>query len=374
MIESSGERRSARSRYAAPSHGACEASVEHSPVVNRVALCTLLSCTVVTCCTPRSVGPEAPPSLSNLASRQVALLSYSDGRSTLQVANADGSGLRGVSGDIALVFSPSWSPDGTRLVFHACPDADVECTSDMEIFVVNPDGSALCNLTQDPSEDWHPTWSPDGQQIAFASDRSGSRDIFVLDLATMALRRLTDSPYQEDYPQWSPDGHQIAYQLTRGSQTAPWVMNVDGTDIVNLAPVGVEPRWSPMGDQIAFGCSANHHSAICVVRSDGSHLERLTSEEADAFSYSWSPDGRMIAYVTNRDFNAEIYVAYLGPDALITHENLSQNPASDQWPVWSPDGTWIAYSSDGFLSFVDAEGRGHITLGIEAFGPIAWMP
>jgi TolB protein len=316
----------------------------------------------------------APASLSNLASRRLALLSYSDGQTTLQVANADGSGLRDVSGDVALVLSPSWSPDGTRLIFYGCADADAECTSDMEVFVVNPDGSALYNLTQDPAEDWHPAWSPDGDQIAFTSDRLGSRDIFALDLRTLALRRVTDSPYEEDHAQWSPDGGQIAYQLTRGSQTAPWVTKLDGTGTANLAPVGVEPRWSPAGDRIAFGCAADHHSSICVVRPDGSQLQHVTSEDADAFSYSWSPDGGMIAYVTNRDSNAEIYLAHVGYDGLVTHDNLTQDPASDQWPVWSPDGTVIAYSSDGFLTFVDVETKDHMTLGIEAFGPIAWMP
>ena len=348
--------------------------MQHDPVVNHAALWGLLSCAIAASCAPRSVSPEAPASLSNLVSRQVALLSYSDGRSMLQVANADGSGLRDVSGDIALALGPSWSPDGSRLIFYGCLDADGECTSDMEVFVVYPDGSDLYNLTQDPAEDWHPTWSPGGQVIAFTSDRSGSRDIYVLDSGTLALRRVTDSPYDEDQPQWAPDGRRIAYQMTRGSETAPWVTNVDGTGTLNLAPVGVEPRWSPAGDRIAFGCAADHHSAICVIRPDGSQLQRVTSEDADAFNYSWSPDGGMIAYVTNRDSNAEIYVAYLPHDGLVTHDNLTHDPASDQWPVWSPNGTLIAYSSDGHLSFVDAQAKDHVTLGIETFGPITWMP
>jgi len=83
-------------------------------------------------------------------------------------------------------------------------------------------------------------------------------------------------------------------------------------------------------------------AAIWAMLSDGSDPQRLTNGDWNDFSPVWSPDGSRIAFVSDRDGNREIYVMYAdgsGP------QNLTQNSADDWTPSWSPDGNYLAFAS-----------------------------
>ena len=69
---------------------------------------------------------------------------------------------------------PSWSPDGTKIVFYTWRDGN------HEIYVMNADGSNLTNLTNNAAHDIHPSWSPDGTKIAFVTIRDGNYEIYVM--------------------------------------------------------------------------------------------------------------------------------------------------------------------------------------------------
>jgi Tol biopolymer transport system component len=84
--------------------------------------------------------------------------------------NSDGSGQTNLTNNPAIDSSPSWSPDGTRIVFETNRDGD------FEVYVMGTDGSEQTNLTKNPAAyDIAPSWSPDGSQIIFRSDRDGDR-------------------------------------------------------------------------------------------------------------------------------------------------------------------------------------------------------
>ncbi len=166
-------------------------------------------------------------------------------------------------------------------------------------------------LTNTPTDDRDPAWSPDGTRVAFTSRRDGSWNLYILEMATGAITQLTYSPAYEAAPTWSPDGQFIAYEAYEGG-------NLD----------------------------------IYVVPSDGSGAPaRLTYHPAPDFSPAWNPGGspvpgRQIAYVSLRDGNPEIYVIDL--DRPIEEEalRLTNTPnVEEQNPVWSPDGTRIAYNA-----------------------------
>jgi Tol biopolymer transport system component len=116
-----------------------------------------------------------------------------------------------------------------------------------------------------------------------------------------------------------------------------------------LTSGGHVPRLSAQGgaSRIAFTTNRDGNFEIYAVSADRSRLTRLTNHPAWDADPAWSPDGERIAFRSNRHGNWEIYVMNADGSAV---SRLTNNPAFDAEPAWSPDGTRIAFSSDRFVS------------------------
>ena len=100
------------------------------------------------------------------------------------------------------------------------------------------------------------------------------------------------------------------------------------------------PAWSPDGRKLAFVSQRDGNSEIYVMNADGSAQENLTRQPASDSHPSWSPDGRKLVFVSRRDGNSEIYVMNADGSGL---RNLTRTPSDDLDPAWSPDGRAIAF-------------------------------
>jgi formylglycine-generating enzyme required for sulfatase activity len=276
---------------------------------------------------------------------------------------------------------------------------------------MNADGSDVRRLTDHPADDYWPTWSPDGSQIAFASERDGNFEIYVMRVQDVlqgtgdgVLRRLTNSSGDDLEPAWSPSGSQIAFMHYSAGQSAIYVMpapgpetqvdiidTLQGTDGSNQRRLTDSdgndwlPAWSPAppggGAQLAFVSDRDGNAEIYVmdVPLDGgdTNPRRLTDNDAEDSYPAWSPDGTLISFYSTRDGSRELYVMPVdgGAPRPLTHDDASV------WvSAWSPDGTKIAFTSarDGnrelYVMPVDGGNLQRLTRNRILDGIPAWRP
>ncbi len=241
---------------------------------------------------------------------------------------------------------------------------------------MNPDGTQQVNLTNDSGADRSAAWSPDGTKIAFVTTRGGDSEIYVMNADGTDPKNLTNHPDSDYFPAWSPDGAKIAFMTDREeSGTARldvtpqpaisisfnveiFVMNADGTGQTNLTDHEAwdgYPSWSPDGARIVFETDRDRTDMmimgiliedlgreIYAMDADGADPNRLSSNPADDQYPSWSPDGSKIVFQAYRDGNAEIYV--MNTDGT-GQARLTNHIATDSMPTWSPEGDWIAFHS-----------------------------
>lgn len=217
------------------------------------------------------------------------------------------------------VTDPTWSPDATRMAFRWLdPEGDVG------VYVAEADRSDPQLLA---SEAATPSWSPDGRSIAYTKLADDTKGLWIADVEAAldgrseAHRQVTSvsTTTVEEFPSWSPDGTRLIFNSQRAGNSDIWVVNVDGTGLRNLTrhPALDSPAsWSPDGGHIVFGSTRRSPSGapmrlvgdIYVMEADGSDVRRLTHAPRGSYGPAWSPDGRRIAFNSQRDGNSEVYV------------------------------------------------------------------
>ena len=275
---------------------------------------------------------------------------------------------------------PRWSPDGSRLLF-ACLSVGVPIKS--HIYIINVDGTGQTNLTPNITYAETPRWSPDGMRILFIVGGDTKSEIYVMNSDGSNQTQLTVvNALYDAGASWSPDGSKIAF--LRGGKPESrdiYVMNADGSNQINLTntPIYVEsdPVWSPDGLRILFdrrpfpyNAAADSEPEIYVMYADGSNLTNLTNTPGIRDeSAAWSPNGRTIGFA--RTLNFWIYL--MNADGS-NQTQLTNTPGGA--PVWSPDGTRIAWPNmSGEIRTIDADGSGETLNTTEAIGWWAvWRP
>lgn len=235
---------------------------------------------------------------------KIALHRQNGSKFEICVMNADGTNLvvltsanpQGESGEN---LSPSWSPDGSKIVFAS----NWNGRRKSEIWVMNANGTGLVQLTTNVQlgsdgggplfgNDRTPVWSPDGSRIAFASTRDGLTDteLYVMNADGSNQTRLTDNTADDRNPTWSPDSLRIAFDRNATADIGINIINRDGTNLVNVTHDCFDPSWSPDGEKfVCTGFDSSFEIAIFTINANGTNRTKITNNNFSARAPSWAP-------------------------------------------------------------------------------------
>ena len=245
--------------------------------------------------------------------------------------------------------SPSWSPDGNKIVFVSSvvsPPDGIPTITDYGICVMDADGRNRTQVLAPPSSVTakSPSWSPNGKRIVYASNAG---TIITMDSDGSNHRLVVGSTAifgDSHWPSYSPDGTKILFSSQREAKWQIYVVDVNGNNETRLSSEEVEreymPAWSPNGTKIAFQSSRDGNPEIYVMNADGSNSTRLTENRANDEFPVWSPDGSKIAFISNRDGQQDIYIMNADGSNVT---RLTDNSIREISLSWSPDGTKIAF-------------------------------
>ncbi len=239
-----------------------------------------------------------------------------------------------------------WKPKQSDLLFTSNRDGN------SEIYLLKAGENEWTNLSNHPGPDNWPEWSPDGARIAFQSRRSGSLDIWVMNADGGEQLQLTDHPEHDYLPSWTPDGTRIVFTSWRneagekGRANHIYIMNADGSDQRRLVPdsprVSAGAIWSPDGGSFLLNRKTGENSSdLFLLNQQGQVLQRLTEDAAFNGSPAFSPDGSRIAYYSDGGELAQIVVM----NADGSESRTLATTVNSWYPRWSPDGRWLTYTA-----------------------------
>ncbi|MFN0137056.1 MAG: S9 family peptidase [Phycisphaerae bacterium] len=247
------------------------------------------------------------------------------------------------------VHRPAISPDGRRIVFE-CKRFDFDENKNFtNLMVADVATGRVRALTSGKHIDIRAKWSHDGREIAFISDRDKGNCLFILPMDGGERRRITEPDgFVQDFD-WSPDGKRLVYTYQAMSERER--LERDGKDDLLKKRPQFKHITRLHHKLDGSGWWNGEYAHVYVISADGGKPKALTSGEFDHAEPRFSPDGKWISFVSNRNADRELDLS--SADVWITKpsggvlKNLTRNPGSAHGHAWSPDGKTIAYIGDG---------------------------
>ena len=327
--------------------------------------------------------------------RRVAFQGYAGGVWHIYVINADGGDLRALTSGPFDDREPSWSRDGSRIAFSS------DRSGNYDVWDVDVASGAVRQLTRNAANDFAPAYSPVDSTIAFVSERDDRRGVWTVDAGTGAEASLAPSAGAVNAPSWSRDGSKVIYNVIAGNRSE---LMLDGRDLtadedvfpfraqwsspteviytadgkIKKRPIAggspslidftaalsftrtpyqpavrdfdsrtdrpvrgiMAPAISPDGTQVAFAALGD----LWLMPIAG-QARQLTNDRFVEMHPTWSPDGRSLAFSSDRDGTMDLWVRELatGADRKVATEATKAS--------WAPRGTEIAYlTRDGTIA------------------------
>ena len=249
-------------------------------------------------------------------------------------------------------YAPSLSPDGKWIAFLV---GDKEKSSIDVLNLDSGEDKERFTISKGSGKFSTPVWSPDSKRIAYTGKLSGKGSRIYITSIDDSPARLSDIEVTE-VGDWSFDGESVVFSSTDGERTGIHVRNPDGVNQRQMTcGKDYHAIWSPDSKKLAFISERDGNADVYVMDRDAmddlcsdkndSRLEayQLTETDEKESDISWSPDGKRLVFVSERDGNKEIYIM---EESGNKQTRLTYNEIPDYDPIWSPDGGTIAFVSE----------------------------
>jgi serine/threonine protein kinase len=301
--------------------------------------------------------PARVPSALGGGPGQIAFASDRSGIPQIYLSDLTGQSVTPITNMADGACQPSWSPDGSQLVFvspcYISPagrplDISEGPPADTVMYIINADGSNPIALPTVKGGDSEPAWSPDGKRIAFTSLRDGHPLIYVLELTNQNVTRLTDpSPDFDEarQPSWSPFGNQILFAKKRVDVYQIWAVTDAGQGQQQIVQSGQKfwdflPVWSPDGKTILFternseGPVLPWAMHIPYENRNSAAAEQLRIRPLPIEDLNYSPDGNWLVFDgKSANENRDVFYATVNAEQRV---RLTTDPGVDFDPAWRP--------------------------------------
>ncbi len=263
------------------------------------------------------------------------------------------------------VSQPEMSPDGQWVAYVVRTRMLKDDKNEQRLWMVSTRGGDAIPMTAEGVSSSHPRWSPDGKYLAFLSLRNaGKNQVWLLDRRGGEAQRLTDAAQGVNDFEWSPDSTRLVLILQD-----PKPEDAEAAKETDKDKPAAKPKTPPpfVIDRLQFkqdtvGYLDRRRTHLYVFDVASKKLTQVTSGDFDDSEPAWSPDGKQLAFTSNRstpdpdrNYNTDIWVvaadnvarsAGAPPDDKGAHlTQITTNPGPDRAPSWSPDGKWIAFVS-----------------------------
>ncbi len=251
------------------------------------------------------------------------------------------------------VSDPQISPDGKSIAFVVTWQLKDENKSTSDIYLVKVDGGDVRQLTNSKGGNNSPRWMPDGKSIAFISARDGESQIWTISVSGGEGKKVSHIETETAGLVISPDGKWFAFS----SDVYPDCLDEDcnARRLKAIEKNKIKAKvFTTLPYRVWNSWKDGKRSHLFIMPSDGGKAIDMTPGDYDTppidlggnWDYTFSPDSKEIAFTRNPDTliaistNNEIYTISLAGG---TPKNISNNPANDSQPLYSPDGKYIAF-------------------------------
>jgi len=263
------------------------------------------------------------------------------------------------------VSQPELSPDGQWVAYVVRTRMLKEDKNEQRLWMVSTRGGDAIPLTAEGVSSSHPRWSPDGKFLALLSARNGGKNqVWLLNRLGGEAVRLTDVAQGVNDFEWSPDSARLVLIL---QDPKPEDLETP-KDKDKDKPAPAKPKTPPpfVVDRLQFkedtvGYLDRRRTHLYVFDVAAKTTTQISSGDFDDTEPAWSPDGRSLAFTSNRStpdpdrtFNTDIWVVAANNTDKGAHPTqITTNPGADRLPTWSPDGKWIAFVSQTDAKAID---------------------